>query len=132
MSLAHLAMGSRDVVATADFLCAALGWERIPSPANAPVDVAWIDLSPQRDRSHQIHFIHVPDFQASPFEREFGRHMAVFHAGHDMQSARQRIRELGGEVLEAIRPTPFDRFFFREPVNGYVFEVIHREAWAEE
>jgi hypothetical protein len=27
-------------------------------------------------------------------------------------------------LFEPLRPTPFERFFFREPVNGYVFEVI--------
>jgi hypothetical protein len=28
------------------------------------------------------------------------------------------------ELIEPIRATPFARFFFREPINGYVFEVI--------
>jgi len=32
--------------------------------------------------------------------------------------------ERGAELIEPIRATPFDRFFFREPVNGYVFEVV--------
>jgi len=32
----------------------------------------------------------------------------------------------GAELSEPLRPTPFERFFFREPVNGYVFEVIDR------
>ena len=26
--------------------------------------------------------------------------------------------------MEPLRATPFERFFFREPVNGYVFEVV--------
>jgi hypothetical protein len=30
----------------------------------------------------------------------------------------------GAELIEPERSTPFERFFFREPVNGYVFEVI--------
>jgi hypothetical protein len=29
--------------------------------------------------------------------------------------------------VDALRSTPFERFFFREPVNGYFFEVIDRE-----
>ena len=31
------------------------------------------------------------------------------------------------QLLEPLRDTPFERLFFREPVNGYLFEVIDRE-----
>jgi hypothetical protein len=129
MSFAHLALGSRDVQATSRFLCQAMRWSPISTPTNAPVDVAWIDISLNRDRTQQIHIIHVDDFAISPFDREFGRHFAVFHDGADMSDLRDRIVFLKGELIEAIRPTPFERFFFREPINGYVFEVIHREQW---
>jgi hypothetical protein len=27
-------------------------------------------------------------------------------------------------MIEPLRATPFERFFFREPINGYLFEVI--------
>jgi hypothetical protein len=30
----------------------------------------------------------------------------------------------GATVYPAERATPFERFFFREPINGYVIEVI--------
>jgi hypothetical protein len=30
-------------------------------------------------------------------------------------------------LIEPLRSTPFERFFFREPVNGYVFEVVGAE-----
>ena len=30
----------------------------------------------------------------------------------------------GAEIVAPLRATPFERFFFREPVNGYVFEVV--------
>jgi hypothetical protein len=30
-------------------------------------------------------------------------------------------------LIEPGRATPFERFFFREPVNGYVFEVIDQD-----
>ena len=33
----------------------------------------------------------------------------------------------GAVFVDALRTTPFERFFFREPVNGYFFEVIDRE-----
>jgi catechol 2,3-dioxygenase-like lactoylglutathione lyase family enzyme len=132
MPLAHLAIGSRDVRATAEFLCRTMGWELISSPANAPLAVAWIDVSARHDRSQQIHVIHVADFEISPFDREFGRHMAVFHDGHDMAALKLRIAEQGGELIAPLRPTPFERFFFREPVNGYVFEVINQDQWTTE
>lgn len=129
MSLAHLAIGSRNVQGTADFLCRTMGWESIETPANVPREVAWLDLTPQRDRTHQIHVIHFADFQVSPFEREFGRHLAVFHHGDDLQDLKRRLSAAGAEVMEPLRSTPFERFFFREPINGYVFEVINYRQW---
>ena len=132
MPLAHLAIGSRDVQGTSQFLCETLRWVPIHAPSNVPRSVAWIDISAARDKSQQIHVIHVPDFEVSPFEREFGRHFAVFHEGSDMEALRERLKRAGAELMEAIRPTPFDRFFFREPVNGYVFEVINQDQWKEE
>jgi catechol 2,3-dioxygenase-like lactoylglutathione lyase family enzyme len=129
MSYAHLAIGSRDVQATSRFLCEVMQWTPIATPANAPVDVAWIDISTKRDRSQQIHIIHVADFTISPFDQEFGRHFAVFHDGQDMESVKKRVHAAGGTLIPAVRPTPFERFFFREPINGYVFEVIHRQQW---
>ncbi|MDA0660021.1 MAG: VOC family protein [Planctomycetota bacterium] len=131
MSVAHLAIGARDVQATARFLCQTMRWQSIAIPTNVPREVEWIDISPQKDRSQQIHIIHVEGFSASPFESEFGRHLAVFHDGDDMTALRQRITAQGGELIEPLRSTPFERFFFREPNNGYVFEVINRDQWKD-
>ena len=33
-------------------------------------------------------------------------------------------------LVQPLRATPFERFFFREPVNGYVFEVIDGDRGA--
>ncbi len=132
MPLAHLALGTRNVPGTMDFLHHTLGWTPIHSPSNVPREVAWLDMSTARDRSQQIHLIHVPEFQVSPFEREFGRHFAVFHEGADMSALRERLKSRGAELMDPIRPTPFERFFFREPINGYVFEVINQDQWREE
>jgi hypothetical protein len=30
----------------------------------------------------------------------------------------------GAEIVAPLRTTPFERFFFHEPINGYLFEVI--------
>ena len=37
---------------------------------------------------------------------------------------RERLTREGAVLMEPLRQTPFKRFFFREPINGYVFEVI--------
>lgn len=132
MAIAHLAIGSRDVQATAVFLCVTMGWEPIDSPSNVPREVAWIDVSHHRDRSQQIHVIYSAKFEISPFEIEFGRHLAVFHPSDDMSTLRKRITDYGGKLIEPQRPTPFERFFFREPINGYLFEVINQEQWQNE
>ena len=66
----------------------------------------------------------VEGFAVSRFEAEFGRHVAVFHPLADFPALRQRLLEAGAELIEPFRATPFARLFFREPINGYVFEVI--------
>ena len=132
MSFAHLAIGSSDVEGTAAFLRDTLGYEIISPPSNTPRDVAWLDISKARDRSEQIHVIRVDDFEISRFDQEFGRHFAVFHDGEDFEGLKGRLIEHGGELIDAIRPTPFERFFFREPVNGYLFEVVDEGGWKVE
>ena len=44
--------------------------------------------------------------------------------------SKERLNGLGAELMAADRPTPFERFFFREP-NGYVFEVVEAERQPE-
>jgi predicted enzyme related to lactoylglutathione lyase len=73
----------------------------------------------------------VTDFSPSPFEAEFGRHIAVFHPRADFPALKKRLAEHGAQLVEAQRPTPFERFFFRDP-NGYCFEVIDREGYVAE
>jgi catechol 2,3-dioxygenase-like lactoylglutathione lyase family enzyme len=34
-------------------------------------------------------------------------------------------------VIDPLRDTPFDRFFFRDP-NGYLFEVLEQERGQED
>ena len=66
----------------------------------------------------------------SPFESEFGRHVALFCPLAQFDALKARLVEEGATLVEPLRATPFERFFFREPVNGYVFEVI--DAGSEE
>ena len=117
---AHLTLPTQHVEETTRFLEKTLGYTRKPVPANSPVDVRWLDIG----QGQEIHVFFVERFEVSPFEAEFGRHVALFHPRDDFPSLRQRITECGGELIEPLRSTPFERLFFREPVNGYVFELI--------
>lgn len=120
MSFAHLTLATRDVQRTASFLEQTLGYPRDPAPGNIPSEAVWFNLG----NGQQIHLVHVDGFEVSPFEREFGRHIALFHPGRDLEPLKQRLKDQGAEIIAPMRATPFDRFFFRDPINGYVFEVI--------
>ena len=129
MPLAHLTIATRDVEKTIRFFEQTLRWRRLRAPENAPqrLRAAWLEIAP----GQQLHVLLVEDFAPSPFEAEFGRHVALFHPGHDIPALKSRLAAHGAELIDPIRPTPFDRFFFRDP-NGYVFEVIDREQYVVE
>jgi catechol 2,3-dioxygenase-like lactoylglutathione lyase family enzyme len=123
MSLAHLTLPSREVEKTVTFLEQTLGYTRDPVPDNVPDETVWLNIG----AGQQVHVFYVEGFEVSPFESEFGRHVAVLHPLADFQALKQRLVERGAELIEPLRPTPFERFFFREPTNGYIFEVIDRD-----
>ena len=120
MSLAHMTFPTREVEKTAAFLERTLGYPRDPLPANVPDETVWLNIG----RGQQLHVFYVEGFETSPFEREFGRHVAVFYPLAQFAALKQRLREHGAELIDPLRATPFERFFFREPVNGYLFEII--------
>src|SRR5690349_43738 len=120
MALAHLTLPTREVERTASFLEELLGYSRDPLPDNIPCETVWLNIG----QGQQLHIFHVEGFEVSPFENEFGRHVALFHPLDQFDRLRQRLQQRGAEVFAPLRATPFERFFFREPVNGYVFEVI--------
>ena len=117
---AHLTLPTQHVEETTLFLERTLGYTRKSVPANSPVDVRWLDIG----HGQELHVIFVDGFVVSPFEAEFGRHVALFHPLDDFPALRARVTEAGGELVASLRPTPFERLFFREPINGYLFEVI--------
>ena len=121
MTFAHITLPTPEVERTAAFLEQVLGLPRMAIPDNSPVDVVWLDLGNQQ----QLHILHVDRFEVSPFEDEFGRHIAFYRQGADFAAMKNRVAGLGGTLITPARATPYERFFFREPVNGYVFEVIH-------
>jgi catechol 2,3-dioxygenase-like lactoylglutathione lyase family enzyme len=127
MSLAHLTLPTREVEKTATFLEQTLGYRRDPLPDNIPCETVWLNIG----HGQQMHVFYVEGFEVSPFEREFGRHVAVFHPLARFAALKQALLQHGAELVEPLRATPFDRFFFREPVNGYFFEVIDdaRSQW---
>lgn len=120
MSFAHLTLATANVEATARFLHEMLGYPRASTPANSPVETEWLTIG----GGQQIHIVYVKDFAVSPFEGEFGRHVAVFLPAVEMEALRQKLAGAGAKVMDPQRPSANERFFFREPVNGYVFEVI--------
>lgn len=120
MSLAHLTLPTREVEKTAVFLEQTLRYARDPVPDNIPCETVWLNIG----RGQQLHVFHVEGFEVSPFEREFGRHVALFYPLAQFEELKERLRQRGAELVEPLRATLFERFFFREPVNGYFFEVI--------
>jgi catechol 2,3-dioxygenase-like lactoylglutathione lyase family enzyme len=126
MPLAHLTLATRDVAASAAFFSEALGWRLIARPNNIGRPAAWLQIAP----GQELHLVEVSSFQPSPFEAEFGRHVALAVPAADFEGLKHRLGEWGAELIEPERPTPFARFFFRDP-NGYVFEVVPEERDAE-
>jgi catechol 2,3-dioxygenase-like lactoylglutathione lyase family enzyme len=120
VSLSHLTLGTRDVEQTASFFERTFGYTRGPIPGNSPRETQWLEIG----RGQQFHITFVDGFEVSPFEGEFGRHVAIFHPLAEFTSLKDRLTANGATFIEPGRTTPFERFFFREPVNGYVFEVI--------
>ena len=120
MSFSHLTLPTRDVRATAAFLEQTLGLARDAAPVNSPVETVWLGLR----NGQQMHVVFVENFEVSAFEGEFGRHIAVYHSRAGLDDLRTRLRQHGADVFDPERPTPFPRVFFRDPINGYVFEVI--------
>jgi catechol 2,3-dioxygenase-like lactoylglutathione lyase family enzyme len=129
LSFSHLTLPTRDVQGTASFLEQTLGYRRDPPPANSPMETVWLNIR----HGQQMHIVFVEGFAVSPFEGEFGRHIAVFHPLAQFDALKARLQQLGAHVFYPERPSPFERFFFKEPVNGYVFEVIDsvRSGWPE-
>ncbi|MBC8354690.1 MAG: VOC family protein [Planctomycetes bacterium] len=124
MPLAHVTLAVRNVPQTVQFFENVFGWQPIHRPDNIAGTAGWLDIG----NDNQIHLLQFPDFEPSVFEAEYGRHIAVFFPGSRFGELKQRLADAGAELINAKRPTPFERFFFREP-NGYVFEVIDQDGY---
>ena len=127
MSFAHLTLATQDVPATSRFFEAVFGWRPIRRPGNIDRTAAWLEIVP----GQQLHLLQVEGFQPSPFEAEFGRHVALFHPGSDFAALKERLVANGAELIEPARETTFSRFFFRDP-NGYIFEIVDQDGYVAE
>src|SRR5262245_4953677 len=119
MAFAHLTLATRDVPRSLRFFAEALGWRPIERPGNIDRQAAWLQMAP----GQQLHLVEVADFEASRFDQEFGRHVAITVPRSEFAALQQRLAERGAELIPPQRETPHARFFFRDP-NGYVFEVM--------
>jgi len=117
--LHHLTLATRDVIASLDFFLNTLDWKQIHRPGNIDIQAAWLDIGD----GQQLHLLHKEGFEASPFEAEFGRHFAFDYPLDEFPALKERLLAHGAELIDPIRETPFERFFFREP-NGYIFEMV--------
>ena len=119
MSLAHLTLPTRHVEKTIAFFEETLGYARRPAPGNSPVDALWLDIG----RGQQIHVVHVDPLE--PRAPRVSSDATSRCSTRGLTSlAEKRLVSRGAELMAPLRDTPFERFFFRDPVNGYVFEVI--------
>lgn len=119
MAILHFTLGTRDVPRSARFFEETLGWKPIERHSNICVPAAWLSIGP----GQEIHLVEVRDFEASPHEDEFGRHVAVSFPQSEFGPLKERLVAHGAELIDPRRDTPFERFFFRDP-NGYLFEVV--------
>ena len=127
MSFAHLTLATQDVIASSQFFQQTLGWTPISQPGNINRTADWLDIAP----GQQLHLLLVEGFEVSNFEAEFGRHFAIFVPGSEFTELKSRLLEQGAQLIDPIRDTPFERFFFKDP-NGYIFEVIDKEGYSPE
>jgi catechol 2,3-dioxygenase-like lactoylglutathione lyase family enzyme len=127
MTFAHLTLATRDVPATREFFERVLGWTALHQPGNIDTAAAWLEIAP----GQQVHLLRVEAFEASPFEQEYGRHLAMLRPRVEFDEIQEKLQQEGVEIIPPLRATPFDRFFFRDP-NGYMFEIIDADAFVVE
>src|SRR5437764_10991739 len=96
MTLAHFTLATRDVRASEAFFAEALGWRPIRRPGNIDRTAAWLEIAP----GQELHLVEVTDFEPSPFEAEFGRHVALAVPLAEFVALQQRLRVQGAELIE--------------------------------
>lgn len=93
--LAHITLATRDVARSVAFFRETLGWLPVARPANIDMTAAWLTIGPELE----LHLIQVPDFEPSPFEQEFGRHIAVTYPRVQFSQLKQRLQARGAVLI---------------------------------
>lgn len=119
MAFAHLTLATRSLPRAVAFFRDVLGWQPIERPGNIGRPAAWLRITP----GQELHLLEVGDFEPSPFEGEFGRHVAFTVPAADFEGLRDRLGRHGAELIAPAREAGVPRFFFRDP-DGYFFEVV--------
>src|SRR6516162_6768526 len=119
MGIAHFTLATRDLRRTCSFFMETFGWRPLNRQVSAPAPVTWLEIGP----GQEVHLIELADFAPSPFEREYGRHIAVSYPAEGFAELKKRLRAQGAEPIAPEREPQAERFFFRDP-NGYFFEVV--------
>jgi catechol 2,3-dioxygenase-like lactoylglutathione lyase family enzyme len=119
LMIAHITLATRNVSRSVTFFQESLGWQPVSRPGNIGMTAAWLVITP----GIEMHLIEDRAFEPSPFEQEFGRHIAISFPLAEFPGLKLRLQARGAALIEPMRTTPFERFFFRDP-NGYVFEVV--------
>ena len=127
MALAHVTLATRELAWSTAFFHEVLGWTPIGWPRNNAAPAAWLQIAP----GQELHLVEVPEFQPSPFEQEYGRHIALSLPRAGFPTLKKRLIAHRAKVIDPFRDTPFDRFLFRDP-NDYLFEVLEQERGQED
>jgi len=127
MALAHVTLATRELARSTAFFHEVLGWTPIGRPRNNAAPAARLQIAP----GQELRLVEVPEFQPPPFEQEYGRHIALSLPRAGFPTLKERLIAHGAKVIDPLRDTPFDRFFFRDP-NGHLFEVLEQERGQED
>ena len=88
-----------------------LGWRPIARPNNIGRPAAWLTIAP----GVELHLIEDPEYEPSPFEREFGRHVAVTVPLAEFPALRERLQARGATLIEPPAPDPVPAVLLPRP-----------------
>src|SRR5438128_2199587 len=116
MAIMHVTLATRDVERTRSFFSETFEWRTLQRPQTPGTRGAWLGIG----GGQEVHVVELPDYEPSALESEFGRHIAIGFPRSGFSALRERLARNGAVLMAAQTPTPFERFFFRDP-NGYCF-----------
>ena len=126
MALAHVTLATRELARSTAFFHEVMGWTPIGRPRNNAVarrlatNRAWAGTASGRGSRFPTLAIRARVRPAHRGQLPASRFPAL----------KERLIAHGAKVIDPLRDTPFDRFFFRDP-NGYLFEVLEEERAGE-